>query len=137
MKRVIQADCLNCGKEIPRKPNIYCSMDCRAKHMYSKSVKQWLAGEHPGHYGDQVADFVRRYIFKKYNSRCTKCGWHEINPTTGKIPLTIEHKDGNSQNTIESNLDLLCPNCHSLTSTYGALNKGNGRQERQSKRMRV
>jgi Zn finger protein HypA/HybF involved in hydrogenase expression len=27
----------------------------------------------------------------------------------------------------EENLILLCPNCHSLTATYGALNKGRGR----------
>lgn len=29
-----------------------------------------------------------------------------------------------------NNLILLCPNCHSLTPTYKALNKGNGRHNR-------
>ena len=30
----------------------------------------------------------------------------------------------------ESNLDLICPNCHSLTSTHKALNYGKGNRER-------
>jgi hypothetical protein len=27
-------------------------------------------------------------------------------------------------------LELLCPNCHSMTTTYGRLNKGSGRSKR-------
>lgn len=37
--------------------------------------------------------------------------------------LQIHHIDGNHYNNEESNLQLLCPNCHSLTPTFGALNK--------------
>ena len=45
------------------------------------------------------------------------------NPTTGKIPLELHHKDGDYSNNDEDNLELLCPNCHSLTATYkNALN---------------
>ena len=62
-----------------------------------------------------------------------RCGWCEINPTSGKIPLEIEHIDGNYKNNTEENLILLCPNCHSLTPTYRALNKGHGRKERYKK----
>jgi hypothetical protein len=61
---------------------------------------------------------------------CCKCGWHKINKTSGKIPLEINHIDGDSTNNVESNLELICPNCHSLTSTYRGLNKGHGRKER-------
>ena len=49
---------------------------------------------------------------------------------TGKIPLQVHHTDGNYLNHDEKNLELLCPNCHSLTSTNGTLNKGNGRRKR-------
>ena len=31
----------------------------------------------------------------------------------------------------EDNLDLICPNCHSLTATYKGANKGNGRKDRE------
>lgn len=37
---------------------------------------------------------------------------------------------GNYLNNSEDNLDLICPNCHSLTPTYRALNIGNGRKDR-------
>ena len=54
----------------------------------------------------------------------------EINKYTNKIPLEIEHIDGNYKNNNEENLILLCPNCHSLTSTYKGANLNNGRKSR-------
>ena len=39
-----------------------------------------------------------------------------------KIPLELHHKDGNHHNHLKENLRLLCPNCHSLTNTYGSRN---------------
>jgi predicted HNH restriction endonuclease len=35
-----------------------------------------------------------------------------------RSPLEIHHKDGSKKNNSEDNLDLLCPNCHSLTFNY-------------------
>lgn len=64
---------------------------------------------------------------KKY---CSTSGWKEINPATGKVPVEVHHKDGNYKNNEEKNLELLCPNCHSLTTTYKALNCGIGRKDR-------
>ena len=56
-------------------------------------------------------------------------GWKSLlNDYTQKIPLEVEHIDGNFQNNNEDNLILLCPNCHSLTSTYKGANKGHGRK---------
>lgn len=40
-----------------------------------------------------------------------------------KIPIELEHKDGNPCNNELTNLTLLCPNCHALTSTYRGKNK--------------
>ena len=31
---------------------------------------------------------------------------------------------------MKKNLELLCPNCHSLTATYKAANMGSGRKDR-------
>ena len=50
-----------------------------------------------------------------------------INPFTGNVPLEIEHIDGDANNTSPDNVTLLCPNCHSLTSTYRGANRGRGR----------
>ena len=41
--------------------------------------------------------------------------------------LELEHIDGDWSNTRLENLTLLCPNCHSLTATFKALNRGRGR----------
>ena len=65
---------------------------------------------------------------KKYDNKCSECGWGEINQHTGTIPLELEHIDGNPYNNSPDNVTLLCPNCHSLTSTYKGANKGHGRK---------
>ena len=71
-------------------------------------------------------------FFKKYNNKCSVCGWSVRNIFTNKIPLEIEDIDGNYKNNKEENLRLLCPNCHTLTENYGSRNKGNGRPYRQT-----
>lgn len=50
--------------------------------------------------------------------RCTACG---ITGTYNgmAIRLEIDHIDGNWSNNLLTNLQYLCPNCHSQTSTYG------------------
>lgn len=67
---------------------------------------------------------IRRYLFEKFDNKCCKCGWSEVNPRTGIVPLQINHIDGNSQNNEPKNVELLCPNCHSLTDTFGKHGKG-------------
>ena len=62
-----------------------------------------------------------------------ECGWCEINKYSGNVPIELEHIDGNSENNSLENLKLLCPNCHSLTPTYKALNTGNGRHSRRKR----
>ncbi|MEN9582255.1 MAG: hypothetical protein RL641_209 [Candidatus Parcubacteria bacterium] len=44
--------------------------------------------------------------------------------------MVADHIDGNWRNNIEENLRLLCPNCDSLTPTFSAFNRGNGRKNR-------
>lgn len=68
-------------------------------------------------------------MLSKTNYKCELCGWGEINPYTNTFPLEIHHKDGDYRNNEESNLQVLCPNCHSLTSTAKGANK-NVREDR-------
>lgn len=123
-----RAFCAYCGTLLTRPDTIYCSNQCQQDRQYTNSVERWLAGSVEGHYkSGSVKPFVRRYLFEKYGGNCVECGWHGINPITGLCPLEIHHIDGNWSNTTESNLTLLCPNCHALTDNHGALNIGRGR----------
>lgn len=118
--------CKYCGKELTSKQhcNIYCSMECANNAKVQKKIDSWLIGEYNGQQIDgTISKTIREYLLKKTNYHCEKCGWGEINPTTGKVPLEIHHKDGNYLNNRPENLEVLCPNCHSLTPNYKALNK--------------
>lgn len=123
--------CLNCNKEIPNK-NKYCSNKCQQEYEQKEWEKKWFAGEVSGNQNSIWLDYSKRvktYLFNKYDSKCSQCGWGETNPYTGTIPLEVEHIDGNPYNTVPDNVTLLCPNCHSLTATYRGANKGNGRSK--------
>jgi hypothetical protein len=54
-------------------------------------------------------------------NKCAECGIEEWN---GKaLVLHLDHIDGNPHNHLLTNLQLLCPNCHSQTDTYCGKNK--------------
>lgn len=93
------------------------------------AIEQWKSGE-VIHEEKQISNYIRNYLFKKYDNKCCKCGWCCKNESTGLIPLEVHHIDGNYKNNKEDNLELLCPNCHSITPTFKSLNRGNGRDGR-------
>lgn len=122
-QKSIKHFCLNCGKEII-KGNKYCDNHCKNTYEYKQYIERWKKGEETGTKGrDDVSNHVRRFLFEKNNNSCEICGWHEINPYTGLIPLQIHHIDGNCKNNSEDNLQLLCPNCHALTENFGSRNE--------------
>lgn len=52
--------------------------------------------------------------------QCYRCG---INTWLNEpLSLQLEHKNGNHRDNRIENLCLLCPNCHSLTETFGSKN---------------
>ena len=123
-------NCANCNKEV-NKRNKFCSIKCQKEYQYKTYIEKWKNNEIDGMRGEyQISSYIKRYIFEKYNNKCSICGWGKINPYTNNIPLEIEHKDGNYKNNNEENLTLLCPNCHSLTSTYKGANLNHGRSSR-------
>lgn len=115
--------CPVCGKEIPswRK---FCSKNCSKEYQHKEYISNWNNGKENGVSGNYfVSKHIRSYLFEKNNCKCEKCGWGEVNEYTGKVPLQIHHIDGDCTNNKEENLQLLCPNCHSLTENFGSRNK--------------
>lgn len=132
------ATCLACNEELVARNGKYCNNTCQKDKEHRTYIEQWKCGLKTGTRGISTGNFsghIVRYMFDKYSSRCSLCGWNRVNRTTGKIPLEIDHIDGNSDNNTEDNLVLLCPNCHSLTNTYKNLNNGHGRRWRNQKYM--
>lgn len=99
-------------------------LDLKEKR-YNDFLVRWKNGLENGWTGKafRVNSYIKKYLFLKYNNKCCKCGWNKINPITKKIPLEINHIDGNAANCKEKNLELICPNCHSLTPNFRNLNK--------------
>ena len=118
-------NCLNCDKKLKSKNAQYCSNTCFSNYRTNEINKKIKEGD-ISFYEKRY----KRYLIDNFGNKCMKCNWCEINETTGNIPIQLHHIDGNYKNNNLNNLILLCPNCHSLTSTYGFLNKGNGREKR-------
>lgn len=64
----------------------------------------------------------KRLLDMGWKDECAICG---VGSEWNGKPLTLqlEHKDGDHSNNEISNLEILCPNCHSQTDTHSGKNK--------------
>lgn len=99
--------CLNCNKPLDKSYKKYCSVKCQQDYYYREYIKRWKNGEIDGTVGKMwidVSGHIKRYLLKKYENKCSRCGWAEINPYTNTLPLEIEHIDSDATNNKEENL---------------------------------
>lgn len=131
--------CNTLFSSISRSPTAwYCTQEC-FKNWQEELFEKWKQPSQPcpasfldrnGHLLPRIAKKVKAYYNWTCNAKLedeSRCGWSRIHPITNKIPVQLDHIDGDSLNNEFSNLRVMCPSCHSLTSTFGALNVGNGR----------
>lgn len=129
----IKKKCVSCGKELKNRSKKYCNNKCLSE--YNKKNIFYLIENNKINLENKTTEgrWVKKYLIYKYGEKCMKCNWNEKHPITGKVPIELEHIDGKSENNNLENVILLCPNCHSLTPTYRALNVGNGRYSRRER----
>ena len=53
---------------------------------------------------------------------CEECGWSRRTPD-GRLPLEVHHINGDPADNRLANLQILCPNCHSLKPHYRGRNR--------------
>ena len=136
-RRIAKAKpCINCGNPIGKGSHKFCSRFCEKNYQYKNYISRWLSGEISGN-KETVSGYIRRWLSEQQGEQCWKCGWKEINLVTSKVPVQVNHIDGSALNNRPENLELICPNCHSLTATFGGLNRGNGRVWRKERYMPV
>ena len=69
---------------------------------------------------DQLKPIVKRNLFlEEKNFTCELCGWDKKHPVSNKALVQLHHIDGNDDNWAKENLQVLCPNCHSMTENFG------------------
>jgi len=64
----------------------------------------------------------RLFTAKLKPQYCEECGWQEKSKD-GRIPLELDHINGDSMDNRIENLRVLCPNCHSLKPTHRGRNR--------------
>jgi hypothetical protein len=65
-----------------------------------------------------ITTSVYQYIVDRQNGKCAKCPTKQF---WNGLPLSfqVHHKDGNKHNNHKENVELLCPNCHTQTESWG------------------
>lgn len=122
-------NCHICGKEMNsrnERNNKFCSVKCASLNKKNNIYEAFQLG-------NVTSKVAKMLLIEQHGFKCMECGWDKVNPITNRCTVELEHVDGNSQNNHPTNLKLLCPNCHSLTPTYKALNVGNGRFSRRKR----
>lgn len=123
---ILHGTCPQCDKRLPKDRSIFCSTKCRQDNL----LDNWIKGASLSNEWGTVPSIIREYLLTEVDNRCPSCGWNEVHPISGKVPLEIDHIDGDSSNNSKENLRVLCPNCHSLTPTFRRRNSKPGRKRK-------
>lgn len=84
----------------------FCCRECKDRSQKIGGITKIM----PQHYGS--SDYPRNYRKTAFNNlphKCNRCGWDECIDI-----LQVHHIDHDKTNVSIENLEILCPNCHTL-----------------------
>ena len=81
---------------------------CRVHKDLGQRLENGLTIIHPPHYKDGTRSYRKRAL-AAYPNVCNRCSYSEV-----LYILIVHHKDRNRSNNAIENLEILCPNCHSI-----------------------
>lgn len=116
--------CKNCNKELSKYQYKFCSNECTGKFKNYTKINEFINNQDTV---TKLPSYVILWLKECNNNTCSQCGWDKLHPDDNKPLVEVDHIDGNSANNNLSNLRVLCPNCHSMTSTHRARNKKSNR----------
>ena len=100
-KGTIEIECQQCNSKFLTSPSKakkrkFCSQECSQNN----KLKEW----------NENVYHVRKYMkIRGMIKKCNRCGYDKEEKILG-----IHHKDRNTKNNTLKNLEVLCPNCHSI-----------------------
>lgn len=122
------SNCLKCGKKTASHKAVYCSHKCHRDYQWDMNK---LKMEKDGEFtslkttGEVERRMVKRYLVERDGYKCSICSITEW--TGDKVPLIVDHIDGNYLNSKIENFRLCCPNCEAKLPTSRGKNIGKGR----------
>lgn len=124
--------CSHCETILKSQSKKFCSSKCRGLYLKNKNIKAWLEDDSIHNGKDNLPHHIRDYLLAEAGYRCTvsSCGWGEVNQFTGRVPLEVDHVDGDAHNNSKDNLRVVCPQCHALSPFHRALNRKSSRVDR-------
>ena len=123
-----QRECPVCETKLPSRCKTFCSVVCRETVRWFNTKKQIEA---QGGWSRFNPVQIKKWLEEQHGWKCSICGLTEW--LGNRIPLVMDHVNGNPEDHSCDNLRFVCGNCDMLLPTYKSKNKGNGRASRKAR----
>lgn len=112
----------------------FCSNQCQGAWTWNQTKQEIIrTGVYKGADYNSIRLLARKFIEETSGWKCSICQSQEW--MGQKIPLVVDHANGNPEDNRIENIRLVCGNCNMQLPTFAGRNRGNGRSWRKDKRL--